>query len=196
MSTSSPQDGFSSAAEFDERCAAWLQSMDAGEEAALGELYEATIASVFGVAVRIVGDSTAAEDVVADVYHEAWQSAGRYDRSRGRPITWLMTICRNRALDMSRREYSSAQTHRQAASLVVQDEGERPDELLEAIEARHMIRSVIEQLGPEDRQLVAMAFFKGFTHQQIADCVELPLGTIKSRIRRALIKLGDAMQTA
>ena len=179
--------------EFDARCLQWIQQMSNGNEQALGEFYDATLGKVFGVAIRIVGDSTLAEDVVTDVYHEAWKNAARYDQLRGRPITWLLTICRNRALDEYRRESSAARKVEAAAVLEVPGTVDEPDALLEAAEEGHAVHALLATIEPEDRQLLALAYFRGLSHQQIAAHTDLPLGTVKSRIRRALNKLGEAV---
>lgn len=177
--------------EFDARCLHWIQEMSAGNEQALGEFFDATLSKVFGVAVRIVGDSGLAEDVVSNVYHEAWRNAGSYDQVRGRPITWLLTICRNRALDEIRRESSAARKVEAAAVMEIPEQVAGPDALLEATEAGHAVHDLLAKLAPDDRQLIALAYFRGLSQQQIADYLQLPLGTVKSRIRRALAALGD-----
>ncbi len=179
--------------EFDARCLQWITKMSAGNEQALGEFYDATLGRVFGVAVRIVGDSTLAEDVVTVVYHEAWKNAARYDQLRGRPITWLLTICRNRALDEYRRESSAARKVEAAAMLDVPGSVDEPDALLQAAEEGHVVHALLATISPDDRQIIALAFFKGLSHQQIADYTDLPLGTVKSRIRRTLSALGEAV---
>lgn len=182
--------------EFDARCAQWIQEMAVGSEQALGELFDATLTKVYGVAVRIVGDAALAEEVASSVYHEAWKSAARYEKTRGRPITWLLTICRNRALDEVRRESSVARTAEAAASLAAPEHVIEPDTLLEATETGHAVRDLLEEISPDDRQLIALAYFRGLSQQQIADYLRLPLGTVKSRMRRALTKLGAAAPPA
>ena len=179
--------------EFDVRCAQWISDMSKGSEQALGNLYDATLSRVFGVAVRIVGDPMLAEDVVTDVYHEAWTNADRFDHHRGRPITWLLTICRNRALDKFRHETSTARTVAAAAAGDVPVAVVEPDALLESVEEGHAVHALLASISSEDRQLVALAFFRGMSHQQIADTTDMPLGTVKSRIRRALNTLGEAI---
>lgn len=179
--------------EFDARCASWIQQMSRGSEEALGDLYEATLSRVFGVAVRIVGDSDVAEDVATEVYYEAWKKAGQYDAARGRPLTWLLAICRNRALDEYRRMASASRTVESAAALEVAEEVQEPDDVLAAVEEGHVVQVLLAGVEAEDRQLLALAFFKGMSHSQIAEHVGQPLGTVKSRIRRTLSALGEAV---
>lgn len=179
--------------ELDSRCLAWLEQMSAGSEQALMAFYDATLPRVFGVAVRIVGNAALAEDVVADVYHDAWRKAASFDRDRGRPLAWLLTICRNRALDERRRESSVARKTEAAATLLPAEAVEEPDDLLEAAEQGHAVHALLSTIPPEDRQLIALAFFRDLSHQQIADVSQLPLGTVKSRLRRSLKMLRDGL---
>ena len=179
--------------EFDSRCVRWIQGMSAGNEEALTELYKETFGRVYAVAVRIVADASLAEDVVIEVYHEAWMKAGRYEAVRGRPITWLLTICRSRALDEYRRQSSAARKIEAASTLDIPNRVEEPDELLQAAEEGHVLHALLAEMPLEDRQLIALAFFRGLSHQQIADHTNLPLGTVKTRIRRALKALSGAL---
>ncbi len=178
---------------LDARLMQWLGEMANGSEHALREFYDATLGKVYGVAIRIVGDSTLAEDVVTDVYHDAWNNASNYSRERGRPLAWLLTICRNRALDRYRHESSAARTIEAAATQQVSDAVDEPDALLESVQEGHAVHTLLATISTEDRQLVALAFFRGLTHQQIAEVTAMPLGTVKSRIRRALSTLSEAV---
>ena len=180
---------------LDARLTEWLGKMAIGDEQALGDFYDATLGKVYGVAVRIVGNSVLAEDVVTDVYHEAWKNAATYSRDRGRPLAWLLTICRNRALDRYRHESSAARTIEAAATEPEPDANDEPDRLLEAVEQGHAVHTLLATISTEDRQLIALAFFRGLTHREIADVTAMPLGTVKSRIRRALNTLSDAAPT-
>ena len=180
---------------LDARLMQWLGEMATGNEHALSDFYDATLGKVYGVAIRIIGDSTLAEDVVTDVYHDAWNNASTYSRERGRPLAWLLTICRNRALDRYRHESSAARTIEAAAAQQVSDAVDGPDALLASVEESHAVHALLATISTEDRQLIALAFFKGLTHRQIADVTAMPLGTVKSRIRRALNTLSEAVPT-
>ncbi len=164
----------------------WLEAMSAGDEGALGDFYDATLAKVYGVAIRVLGDPALAEDVVTDVYHDAWTKAATFDASRGAPLAWLLRICRNRALDRYRHENSVNRTAEAAAAQTVVEPVEKPDSLLESIEEGHAVQTLLASISSEDRQLIALAFFRGYTHEQIAHATSIPLGTVKSRIRRVL----------
>ena len=144
------------------------------------------------MALSVVGDRALAEEVVTDAYHSAWTNAASYDSRLGRPVTWLASICRNRALDVLRREASASRRHEAAAALDVPEVPDEPDQLLTTMEDGHTVRRLLSELPTDDRQLVALAFFRGYSHQQIADVTELPLGTVKSRMRRVLSQLAHA----
>ena len=164
--------------------------MAGGDEDALSALYEATLGRVYGVALRILNNEAVAEEIVTDVYYEAWQNAAKYDSTRGRPITWLLTICHSRSLDEYRRRLSEQRIKDAAATLDVHDDVAEPDYLLEVVEQGHRLHGLISELSADQRQLLALSFFRGLTHRQISDYTSMPLGTVKSGIRRALTALG------
>lgn len=165
-----------------------------GEQAALAELYDATAGRVHGVALRIVGNVETAEEVVSDVYFQAWREAGRYDPARGAVQSWLMVMCRSRAVDALRRR-DDAIIHPEPYSLAENQADGHGDlqELIEAIERGTRIHAVVAALTPVQRQLVALAFFRGHTHCEIADHLRMPLGSVKSTIRQALHAMRGAM---
>lgn len=180
--------------EFDARCVAWIEQMAAGDELALEEFYEATLNRAYAVAIRIVRDEAIAEDVVTDVYYQAWTQASRYDVDRGRPITWLLTMCRSRALDRVRKKDSAEQLVGRGSE--TPDESSQPEELLESLEVNSQIHTLMATLSQAQRDTVALAFFRDLSHQQIANYLDLPLGTVKSHIRRALQELRPALAEA
>ncbi len=164
-----------------------LGRMAAGEEGALAALYEATVSRLYGLALRIVGSAAAAEEVVVDTYHQAWRDARRYDASRGAPLAWLTMMCRSRALD-ALRSRDPAIAHEDPASIVEEplDALSDPLDLLCAVEASGAVHAALATLSPSQRQMLALAFFRGLTHEEIAAHTAMPLGTVKSQIRRAL----------
>lgn len=164
--------------------------MGTRDESALSAFYDATLNRAFGVAVRILNDESLAEDVVADVYHDVWNKAADYDEKRGRPITWLLTICRNRALDEYRRRATRQKT---AETVAREDQAEThgPDDILAVVDENHALHDALSAIKFDQRQLLALAFFRGLSHQEIADYTRTPLGTVKSSIRRALKALGE-----
>lgn len=165
-----------------------------GDETALASFYDATIGRVYGLAIRIVGDAQTAEEVAADVYFQVWREAARYDRERAAPLTWLLTICRSRALDaLRRRDRAELQAEPEPPQdLAHEDNG--PLDLLLAIERESRLHAALVELAPLQRQLVALAFFRGLTHQEIANYSGMALGTVKTHIRNALLILQRAVQ--
>ena len=164
-----------------------IARMAAGEESALSALYEATVARLYGIALRICGNAALAEEVVVDTLHQAWREARRYDATRGAPLAWLLMMCRSRALD-ALRSRDPAMAHEDPASLVdeLQDARGDPFDLLCSVESSGALHGALVKLSPSQRQMVALAFFRGLTHEEIAAHTALPLGTVKSQIRRAL----------
>lgn len=160
------------------------------DEQALAGFYDATSARVYGLALRITGRSDAAEEVAADVYMQVWRDAGRYDLSRGRVLTWLLTICRSRAIDsIRRRDPAEPCAEPEQFDRDDGDGTEGPEGLLLLAERNAALRTALEALDPLQRQLLSLAFFRGLTHEEIAAHAELPLGSVKTHIRRALQQL-------
>jgi RNA polymerase sigma-70 factor (ECF subfamily) len=176
--------------------AALLARMAAGDEAALGAFYDATMPRVYGLAVRICGNFATAEEIAADVYHQCWTGAARYDAARSRVMTWLLMICRSRAIDAVRSR-DPAVAHEAPETLVEHDD-ERPRErdpqdLLDLMQSGTAVHAALAQLSPVQRQMIGLALFRGLSHQEIAAHSRLPLGTVKAHIRRALELLRDSL---
>lgn len=169
-----------------------LQRIAQQDQAALAELYDQTVGRVYGVALRIVRRTDLAEDVASEVFLQIWRNAGRYDPSRGDVLAWILVITRSRALDQLRR-LDEADLHPDPQQLVEHDTHATPVELLTAIQSNHELHAKLQKLTPEQRQLIGLAFFKGFSHQEIADHTRLPLGTVKTHLRRALGVLRHSM---
>jgi RNA polymerase sigma factor (sigma-70 family) len=173
-----------------------LQGVTAGEQRALERFYRLTISRVFGLALRIVRCRATAEEVAEDVYVQVWHSAATYDAQRGSPLAWVLTICRSRALDSLRRA---------DRAIVDPDPTERLDaianlepglqDLLQATQEHAALHAALARLRPEQRQILGLAFFRGLTHTEIAAEAQLPLGTIKSHVRRALATLREELGT-
>jgi len=164
------------------------------DEEALGALHDVVLGRVHGLVRRIVRDARCAEEVTEDVFFQIWRQADRYDATRGRPLAWILTIARTRALDSLRRA-DPATPHPDPDLLRDAWTGEG-DEVADTLganrEATHL-HTAVKSLEPLPRQLLALAFFCGLTHEEIAARSDLPLGTVKSHIRRALVTLRDAL---
>ena len=165
------------------------------DEAALAEMYDATANRVYALALRITGQSQAAEEVVSDVYFQAWQQAQRYDAARGTVLTWLLTICRSRALDSLRRREPAethAEPHDLQPDLFFEERG--PLDLLLIVEQNSGLHRALATLSKSQQMLLALAFFKGMTHQEIAVHTGMPLGSVKTSLRKAVQLLKSLLQ--
>ena len=164
------------------------------DRAALGRLYDLTVGRVYGVALRIVRHADRAEDVVSDVYMQVWRDSHRYDDSRGKVLAWLLIITRSRALDLLRRQ-DEAFSHPDPHELVSEAASRRdnPEDLLNAAQAGSALHSAMEKLAPTQRQILSLAFFRGLTHAEIVEHTGIPLGSVKTHIRRAIGVLRDVL---
>lgn len=170
-----------------------INKMIARDEGALEVLYDMTLSKVYGLALKITRRHDLAEEVVGDTYWQVWHEAAKFDASRGEPMAWIMLICRSRALDILRR-LDEAESHPEPHDLLVETEHSGPPlETLLAFERDSALHSAIQMLSSIQKQLVALAFFKGYTHQEIAEYTNMPLGSVKSHIKRAQIVLKDML---
>ncbi|MDV6348278.1 sigma-70 family RNA polymerase sigma factor [Nitrosomonas sp. Is35] len=193
MTTSSTHNRDSSAADAHMR--ALVTAIAAHDEQALADLYEATLNRVYGVALRITRNAQAAEEVSEDVYWQVWREAPRFDAQRGNVIAWLLTIARSRALDYLRKEDHAELCEEPELLLALEPSHDGdPQDLLAATQHNLKLNQALQQLEPVQRQLVAMAFFRGLTHEEITASTGLALGTVKSHIRRALKQLHEVLE--
>ena len=167
---------------------ALLERVARGERAAMRGVYDRTSAKLFGIALRICGEREAAEDVLQDIYLKIWRRAGRFDASRASPITWLATIARNTAIDWGRAHNRPVMVGDDALATVA-DERVGADVMVEDAETRARIFTCIDALEERRATAIRAAFFDGLSYPQLADRMAVPLGTMKSWIRRGLIEL-------
>lgn len=161
------------------------------DESALAALYDAAGRRVYGLALRITRHAALAEEVVEDTFWQVWRQAPRFEAGRGRVVAWLLAMARSRAIDALRRD-ERFQHADLPAETCLEDAAEaaRPaHDLLEATRGERRVHAALAALEPRSRQLVALAFFRGLTHEEIAAQAAMPLGTVKSLIRRALQQL-------
>jgi len=174
----------------DQLLCALVARVSRSDQKALAELYDATVGRVYGLARGITRNLHCAEDVTEDVYWQVWRQALRFDRRRGPVMAWLLTLARSRSLDHLRRG-DEASSHPEPETLV-HDNGDAqadPSHLLNTAERDRTLLAALAQLDPLPRQLLSLAFYRGLTHDEIAQQTRLPLGTVKSHIRRALASL-------
>lgn len=165
-----------------------LQRVADGDRAALQEVYRRTSAKLYGVCLRIFPERQEAEDALQDAYINVWRKAASFDPARASPITWLVALTRNRAIDRLRARGRQLTAPIEAAADIADDRPDAEACLIEA-ESGERILACIETLAPGDATLIRTAFFEGSTYADIAARASLPLGTVKSRIRRALLRL-------
>ena len=164
------------------------------DQSALGQFYDLTVGRVYGVALRIVRRAEMAEEVVSDVYMQVWRDAHRYDDARGKILGWLLIIARSRSLDLLRRQ-DEAFSHPEPWELVSEPEAGKqdPHDLLQATRVGTAVHAAMLKLNPLQRQLLSLAFFRGLSHSEIVEHTGIPLGSVKTHIRRALGVLRETL---
>jgi RNA polymerase sigma-70 factor (ECF subfamily) len=170
-----------------------LRRVAAKDQQALAELYDQTVGVLFSVAFRLLGNREEAEDVMQDVYVQIWNKAFQFDSALGTPIHWAMRITRNRAIDRLRRQGLQKRIKQELETEVVTVDAPAPSADLSETELGR-VRGIIASLPHEQRQSIELAFFRGMTHQQIAEMLNQPLGTVKARIRRGMMALRENLQ--
>jgi len=165
-----------------------------GDQMALGELYDETSHSVYGLALRILGDPVEAEEVSLGVYEQVWRQAAEYDSQRSRPLVWLMMLTRSRAIDRLRA--LGRQRQRQEpldSTMTFLSPLLDPEEDAITAERRRLVQTALASLSPEQREAIELAYFEGLSQSEIAQRLQQPLGTIKTRMRLGMMKLRDRL---
>jgi RNA polymerase sigma-70 factor (ECF subfamily) len=171
------------------RLAAALVRVAAGDRAALRIIYQDTSAKLFGVCLRILKDRSEAEDVLQDVYVTVWRKAAAFDPGRASPITWLVAIARNRAIDRLRASAVSRRIEPIEAADAVSDPAPAAVERVEQAQQQQRLARCLEELEARHASAIRAAFLDGATYEELAARMSVPLGTMKSWIRRGLLKL-------
>jgi len=171
-----------------------IEAVARGDERAFAAFYDAVSDRVHGLACFLLKDDALAEEVTLDTFLQVWREAGHYRAEQGGPLAWLMMIARSRAIDRLRAQRASplifdGESHDD--ELV--DRQKRPDEALVTDEQSRRVRVSFSRLAPIQRQVLAMAFFRGMTHSEIALHCGLPLGTVKTHIRQGMTRLGELL---
>jgi RNA polymerase sigma-70 factor, ECF subfamily len=167
-----------------------------GNQDAFSELYDRVSSQVFGVVRRVLRDPAQSEEVMQEVLVEVWRSASRFDPERGSATTWMLTIAHRRAVDrvrasqaaMDRDERAGRSAHRPAF-----------DEVVEQVETRlehEQVRQALSVLTDLQREAVTLAYYGGYSYREVSELLDVPLGTVKTRLRDGLIRLRDAMGVA
>lgn len=176
--------------------------MAAGDERALGELYDRHARVAYALAYAIVGERADADEVVVDTFGQAWRTAGQFESGRGRVAAWLATITRTRALDLVRARGRRSRALERAAWLSGEGvaspvaAGDAPDRDAERAEARCLVTRALAELPESQRRAIELAYFGGLSQSEIATELGEPLGTVKTRIRDGMTKLRERLRGA
>ena len=170
--------------------AALVVAVRAGDQSAMSALYDRYSPVVYAVALRVLGDTGAAEDVLQDVFMQLWRNPGAFDSSRGTLGAWLAVITRNRAIDALRRR----KPEHDIEDVVLSVEPDMAEEA-DRVRVRESVRRALEAMPEPQRKTLELAYFEGLTHSEIAAKTGEPLGTIKTRIRAGLLTLRKVFST-
>ncbi len=170
-----------------------LKACSLGDEAAFAKLYDATSARLFGLVLRIVRDRAQSEEVTQDAYLDIWRNSARFDPGRGSAISWLMTIGHRKAVDRVR---SAEAARRRDTAYEARDQATPFDQTAEEAHSKldeQRVQRALGVLTEAQRGALELAYFGGYTHREVAEMLDLPLGTAKTRIRDGLIRLRDTL---
>jgi RNA polymerase sigma-70 factor, ECF subfamily len=170
-----------------------VQSIAAGDQRALHALYERTYRIVFTLIMRITNNRDTAEEVTLDVFHDVWRRASRYDAAGGSVVGWIMNQARSRAIDRLRFEQRKKRVNHRAESPPPAPAPSDPHETFGRKEQGRFLRDALTVLTPEEREVIETAFFSDLTYVEVAERLNQPLGTIKTRVRSGLGKLRQAL---
>jgi RNA polymerase sigma-70 factor (ECF subfamily) len=162
-----------------------------GEEDAFSDLYHRFSPSLFGMALRILNDAKEAEDALQEGFISMWRRASSFDAERSSPFAWAVMIVRHKAIDKLRIRHRSEKLSERLQEEIGEAEPEKQEPASDLVfrDRRKHLQSALQRIPSEQRQAVELAFFRGMTHEEISQQLEVPLGTIKARIRRGLIRL-------
>jgi RNA polymerase sigma-70 factor (ECF subfamily) len=168
--------------------------MQRGDQAAVTALYDRHGGAAYGLAFRITGDGTLAEDVVQEAFLSVWRQCGRFDPGRGQVRSWLLTIVHHKAVDAVRRRAGRPERALPEEPEVFQSDHGRPEEIAEMSMDAAAVREAVALVPEEQKQTIMMAYFEGLTHVEIAERMQVPLGTVKSRLRIGLEKMREYLR--
>jgi RNA polymerase sigma-70 factor, ECF subfamily len=171
-----------------------MQHVHDGDARAFEVIFDRHGGAAFSLAYRMCGRRAMAEDVVQEAFLSLWRSGARYDRARGGVRSWVLSVVHNRAVDAFRREVVRDSRDVRDDSIVERmPASDRTDTEVERRQEAQQVRSVLGELPPDQRQVIELAYFGGFSHSQIAEMLKLPAGTVKGRMRLGLTKMRLAL---
>jgi RNA polymerase sigma-70 factor (ECF subfamily) len=170
-----------------------LERIAGGDHNALAELYDRHARAIYSLALRILKNQADAEDIVQEVLSQAWRQASRYDAARGNVAAWLLTLARSRAIDRLRARRARPDRDAEPAPADIADRTVSVDLQLLSAEQVARVRAALDALPLLQRLAIELAYYEGLTHTEIAERLEQPLGTVKTRIRLAMMKLRESL---
>ncbi|MFC0680857.1 ECF RNA polymerase sigma factor SigK [Lysobacter korlensis] len=173
-----------------------LSRIAGGDQAAFAQFYDRLAPRVLGLIVRLLRDHAQSEEVTQEVFLEVWQTATRYDASRGGAVTWLLTMAHRRAVDRIRSAQSSRDRDTREG---IRDFRAEYDSVAESVEIRvehERVKQAMSRLTELQRQAVALAYYGGYSHSEVAAMLSVPIGTVKTRLRDGMIRLRDELGVA
>jgi RNA polymerase sigma factor (sigma-70 family) len=170
-----------------------MRSFAAREPGAADTLFKRFAGRIYGLGLVMLGSDAAAQDLVQDTFVKLWRSADRYDRSRGKLETWVLLMARSLAIDAIRRRVLEARTLEHVDRPAEADQGPGPDDLVVILDLTDRARQAMSSLPPEQRAALELAYLGGKTSAEISDLEGIPVGTAKTRIRAALLRLREVM---
>ena len=167
------------------------------DQRAFADLYRLASPHLYAVALRILREAAAAEEVLQESFVNIWHHAGSYVAAKSQPLTWLTSIVRNRCLDQLRRhEVETVTMDDEEEGVTIASEDPTPLEMLLSGADTHAVRDCVETLEPGQKQAIALAFFQGLSHSELSQHLRQPLGTVKSWVRRGLERLRTCLDRA
>jgi RNA polymerase sigma-70 factor, ECF subfamily len=176
-----------------ERLGELLARCSLGDQAAFGEVYQSTSAKLYGVALRILRREAWAEEALQEAYVKIWRHAGGYNPGRGRPMTWMINIVRNQSLDLLRRTDYRVGEDQWDADKDTRESGEDPARQAETSEEMQRVLRCLGSLGEQQRDCILLSYHQGLTPSEVAARIERPVGTVKTWIRRGLLKVRECL---
>jgi len=173
-----------------------LRQIGQGDRRSFETLYDRFSGVLFSVAYRVLNSQEAAEDVLQDVFIQIWEKAALYDPARGKPMTWAITLTRNKAIDRLRstQRRSRLQDDLQHESETVEQFDDKSSfDAVSSGETSELVREAVKKLSKDQREAIELAFFSSLTQTEISERLNEPLGTVKARIRRGMMKLRDLL---
>jgi RNA polymerase sigma-70 factor (ECF subfamily) len=164
-----------------------------GDQQAFAELYERMSAPVYGLVRRVLRDPSQSEEVAQEVLLAVWRTASRFDESQGSANAWVMTMAHRRAVDRVRSEQATADRHHKFGTREVEPDYDSVSDSVQTRLEREAVRGCLESLTDLQRESITLAYYSGYSYREVAERLELPLGTVKTRMRDGLIRLRDCL---